>query len=73
MPLYLSALDFLSYELCGICNIYGILQVNFVWLIWYTSGPCVDTIRRYIVYCVEIAQRYQSPLKNRDYILIVTD
>jgi hypothetical protein len=43
MALYLSALDFLSYEFCDICNIYGILQVNFVWLIWYTGVPRVDT------------------------------
>jgi hypothetical protein len=48
MALYLSALDFLSYEFCDIFNIYGILRVNFVWLIWYTGVPCVDTIRRYL-------------------------
>jgi hypothetical protein len=29
MALYLSALDFLSYEFCDIFNIYGILRVRY--------------------------------------------
>ena len=50
MALYLSALDFLSYEFCD--NIFNIFPsfsefTSSVAVLWYTGVPHVDTIRRY--------------------------
>ena len=66
MALYLSALDFLSNEFCDICNIFGILRVNFVWLIWYTGVPRVDTIRRYLNFLNIPVLQETSPGLNFD-------